>query len=598
MAADALAPGARELLHRQASVTPATWNPAERTVEVTWTAGAAVTRSSWDGDYLEVLATDTNAIRLGRLNAGAPVLDSHDASGLASVLGVVRRAWIENGEGRALMQFSDRAEVLPIAQDVKNGVIRNVSVGYKVHRWEITPPSTSGAMETRTAVDWEPYELSLVPIPADAGAQVRSENINTIGGNVSTQTIIDNDNLDIRAEERRRAAGILDAARKLNVGEDLAHKLIADGVALDDARMQLIDAKAQDELRTPAQARLFEPGTHARCGHLEDALLRRLRHEAGGVTLLRLMEDLTGRRGRADELLQRVMSTSDFPALFAGAGARFLRERYDAAGVGARLIAKRRESSDLRDIRLLGLSEFPGLVKLGEGGEIKYGDFTDRGGSYRVEEFARGVKLSRRAMLTDDLDAFSEALASYGRAIAALEDALVIDALQTGGTGAKSMEDGKALFHADHANSTTATTLSIASLGEATAKLRNMREVGNGRALNLTPRWLLVPASHEVQALQFTAAINATESSAVNPFGAGSLALEPIVDANLSGSHAYVLADPAGPAAAIELCTGPAVADVQSQSDFDTTSLKTRVLADRGLGVRDHRGIVRIALGS
>lgn len=578
----------------RAAFAPSTINVEERTVELVWSTGAQVQRSSWDrGSYIEELSMAPGHVRLDRLNKGAPLLDSHDAFSLRSQIGVVERAWVTGNEGRALVKFSKRPEVEPIWDDVKAGIYRNVSVGYKVHK---TERDESGPVPIERAVDWEPYELSLVPIPADAGAQVRSENINTIGGNVSTQTIIDNDNLDIRAEERRRAAGIIDAARKLKVSDELAHKLIADGVALDDARMQLIDAKAQDELRTPAQARSFEPGTDARLQGLEAGLLRRLRHEAGGVTLLRLMEDLTGRRGSADELLTRVMTSSDFPALFSGAGARFLRERYDAAGVGARLIAKRRESSDLRDIRLLGLSEFPGLLKLGEGGEIKYGDFTDRGGSYRVEEFARGVKLSRRAMLTDDLDAFSEALSSSGRAIAALEDQLVIDALQTGSAGAKSLEDGKALFDAAHANTTTATTLSIASLGEATKLLRSMKEVGNGRALNLTPRWLLVPASHEVQALQFTAAINATQSSAVNPFGAGSLALEPIVDANLSGSHAYVLADPAGPAAAIELCTGPAVADVQSQADFDSTSIKTRVLADRGLGVRDHRGIVRIPL--
>jgi hypothetical protein len=82
----------------------------------------------------------------------------------------------------------------------------------------------------------------------------------------------------------------------------------------------------------------------------------------------------------------------------------------------------------------------------------------------------------------------------------------------------------------------------------------------------------------------------------VNPFAGGQLELMPLVDANLSGSHAYVLCDPASPAAAIEVCTGPAIADVQSQADFDTTSVKTRVLADRGLGVRDHRGVVRIPL--
>jgi len=580
----------------RAMFAPGTVNTEARTVELVWSKGAQVQRSSWDrGSYIEELSMAPGHVRLDRLNKGAPLLDSHDAFSLRSQIGVVERAWIAGNEGRAVVRFSAREDVEPIFQDVVAGIYRNVSVGYRVHK---TERDEAGEIPVERAVDWEPYELSLVTIPADAGAQVRSQNIKNIGGNMSTETISNTDNLDIRAEERRRTTGILDCARKLQVSEALAHQLIADGVALDDARMQLIDARSAEERKTPGVARTEVGHGHSRLAPLEDGLLKRLQQQAGGISLLRVMEDLTGRRGSSDELLQRAMSTSDFPALFAGAGARFMREMYNAAGVGARLIAKGRQSSDLRDINLLGLSEFPGLLKLGEGGEIKYGNFTDRGGSYRVEEFARGVRLTRRAMLTDDLDAFSEALASYGRAIAALEDQLVIDALETGATGAKSMEDGKALFHADHQNSTTATALGISSLGEATRRLRGMKETGNGRALNLTPRWVLVPATHEVQALQLCTAINATESSAVNPFGAGSLALEPIVDANLGGSYAYVLADPAGPAAAIELCTGPAVADVQTQSDFDTTSLKTRVLADRGLGVRDHRGIVRIPLGS
>lgn len=600
MAADALAPGARELLHRPLAMRalPTTFDAAAGTVEVVWSTGAPVVRDSWDGQYLEQLAMAPGAVRLERLNAGAPLLNAHASFDLTDVIGVVDSAWIADGKGHAIVRFSDREEVAPIVADVRNGILRNISVGYKVHRWEITPPAASGAMETRTAVEWEPYELSLVPIPADPAAQIRSATINQ-GDTMTTQTTIENGEnaTDVQTRaERLRVAGIMDAGQKLRSPDALIRQLIEDGTDLAEARMALIDAQAAEQRKTPGIARVEVSDCRSAVTALQDGLLRRLRGESGGLTVVRLLEDLTGRRGSPDELLQRAMSTSDFPALFALSGQAFLRERYDAAGVGARLIARRRQSADLRDVHLLGLSEFPGLLKLGEGGEIRYGDFTDRGGSYRIEEFARGVRLTRRALLTDELDAFSEALSSYGRAIAALEDQLVIDALEVGATGAKSMEDGKALFHADHKNSTTETALGLPSLSEATEKLRNMREVGNGRALNLAPRWLLVPASHEVQALQLCTAINATESSSVNPFAAGRLALEPIVDANLSGGHAYVLADPAGPAAAVELCTGPAVASVESRADFETTSVATRVLADRGMGVRDHRGIVRIPL--
>jgi phage major head subunit gpT-like protein len=578
----------RQVLRLQSLATaPTTANDTDRTIEL-----VVATETAVDG---LVLRCQPGSVQYGP--APVPVLLNH-ANHTGEMAGRLLSVRFERGQLIALAQFTDAPGADAGWQLARAGCA--VSVGATFTADAIEHGRGDGP---DVVTIWRLREASLVAVGADPMATTRAaapiQTIALEGNSMNTvNNTLDREELTLDRIERKRCTAILDCARKLQVDEALALDLIERGVALDEARLQLIDARSAEERKTPGVARTEVGHGHSRLAPLEDGLLKRLQQQAGGISLLRVMEDLTGRRGSSDELLQRAMSTSDFPALFAGAGARFMREMYNAAGVGARLIAKGRQSSDLRDINLLGLSEFPGLLKLGEGGEIKYGNFTDRGGSYRVEEFARGVRLTRRAMLTDDLDAFSEALASYGRAIAALEDQLVIDALETGATGAKSMEDGKALFHADHQNSTTATALGISSLGEATRRLRGMKETGNGRALNLTPRWVLVPATHEVQALQLCTAINATESSAVNPFGAGSLALEPIVDANLGGSYAYVLADPAGPAAAIELCTGPAVADVQTQSDFDTTSLKTRVLADRGLGVRDHRGIVRIPLGS
>ena len=50
--------------------------------------------------------------------------------------------------------------------------VRYVSVGYRVHRYEIE--KRDGQRELWRAVDWEPYEISAVPMPADAGAVIRS----------------------------------------------------------------------------------------------------------------------------------------------------------------------------------------------------------------------------------------------------------------------------------------------------------------------------------------------------------------------------------------------------------------------------------------
>lgn len=145
-----------------------------RTAELVWTTGAAVKRYNWqDGEYFEELSLDGAAVRLGRLNGGAPLLNTHDSYDLSAVIGVVEKAWMAKGEGRATVRFSRREDVEPFWQDVQDGIIRNVSVGYMVHKFQDVTPSDE-KVKRLLAVDWEPFEVSLVPIGADAKAGVRS----------------------------------------------------------------------------------------------------------------------------------------------------------------------------------------------------------------------------------------------------------------------------------------------------------------------------------------------------------------------------------------------------------------------------------------
>lgn len=117
---------------------------------------------------------DPAHVRLGRLNAGAPLLDTHGSYSVRDMLGAVvpGTAVMKGKEGRATVQFSKRADVDGIWGDVQDGTLRNVSVGYRVYAFEEVTPK-GNALPIRTATDWEPFEISMVPMPADAGAQVR-----------------------------------------------------------------------------------------------------------------------------------------------------------------------------------------------------------------------------------------------------------------------------------------------------------------------------------------------------------------------------------------------------------------------------------------
>lgn len=147
-----------------------------RTADVVWSTGAAVRRYDWWNErwYREELSLDPAHVRMGRMQSGAPLLNSHSQWDLRSVIGVVESASLAGAEAVASVRFSARADVEPIFQDVRAGILRNISVGYVRHRVERIAPEQEGADWTYRVVDWEPMEISLVPIPADAGAQVRA----------------------------------------------------------------------------------------------------------------------------------------------------------------------------------------------------------------------------------------------------------------------------------------------------------------------------------------------------------------------------------------------------------------------------------------
>ena len=163
-------------MRRTAELAPNTADAQARTVEVVWSAGARVRRASFFGEpYDEELSLDPAHVRLERLNAGAPFLKVHELGALDAVIGSVvpGSARLENGRGIALVRISERDDVEPIWRDIQAGHIRAVSIGYQVHRFEVSKPD--GGRELWRAVDWTPFEVSAVPVGADPAAGFRAQ---------------------------------------------------------------------------------------------------------------------------------------------------------------------------------------------------------------------------------------------------------------------------------------------------------------------------------------------------------------------------------------------------------------------------------------
>jgi HK97 family phage major capsid protein/HK97 family phage prohead protease len=107
----------------------------------------------------EILDHDKKSVRLARFNGGANVLFNHDPD---DVIGVVERAWLENRRLMADVRLAKSARGEEVAGMVEDDILRNVSVGYRIY--EVVEKAEE---DEYRAIDWEPYELSIVTVPAD-----------------------------------------------------------------------------------------------------------------------------------------------------------------------------------------------------------------------------------------------------------------------------------------------------------------------------------------------------------------------------------------------------------------------------------------------
>lgn len=133
-------------------------NEEARTIE--FSAASSEPYERWDG--IETLEISEKAIDFKRLKNAAPLLLEHDTR---KQIGVIEKSAIVDGKLRVTARFSKSALAEEIWNDVKDGIRRNVSIGYIIHE-EDRKKGKNGADEYM-AKRWEPLEVSIVPIPAD-----------------------------------------------------------------------------------------------------------------------------------------------------------------------------------------------------------------------------------------------------------------------------------------------------------------------------------------------------------------------------------------------------------------------------------------------
>lgn len=78
---------------------------------------------------------------------------------------MVESVSIDKGRARAVLRFGNSAASRELFQDIADGIRRHVPVGYQVHAIEVE--QRKGAADLVRVTDWEPFEISIVSVPAD-----------------------------------------------------------------------------------------------------------------------------------------------------------------------------------------------------------------------------------------------------------------------------------------------------------------------------------------------------------------------------------------------------------------------------------------------
>lgn len=145
---------------RTISVRDAKTEKETRMIEFPFSSETPVDR--WWGK--EILSHKKGSMDLERLNDGGALLWNHDSD---TVIGVVEGADLRSDNRLwAKVRFSENPKAQEIWKDIEDGILKNVSFGYQIEEMVLSK-SGKDSPDEYTATRWNPFEVSIVSIPAD-----------------------------------------------------------------------------------------------------------------------------------------------------------------------------------------------------------------------------------------------------------------------------------------------------------------------------------------------------------------------------------------------------------------------------------------------
>lgn len=602
-----------------------------RTVELSFSSETPYGR--WFGD--EILCHDEECINLERFNNGlGTVLFNHDRD---AVVGHIEKVWLEDNRGKALVRFDTDEQSETIFQKVQSGTLQGVSVGYSIKRYEVLDDkdsvSSNGRFkgpDTYVVTDWEPLEISIVSVPADAtvGVGRSAEEIHT-----SIDTQEETKSMDEKAiviteevkstpvetgltqadlqkameQERKRTSEITALFRDFDV--EGADEAIVMGVSVDEARAMVMD-----------QLRARNKGVSVTMGEAEsdkfraaaqDAVLMAAgipvadaapgANELRGYSMIELAreslqrENVKANFGDNMELArQAINSTSTFPAIMSNLANKSVMTGFNEAETTFQIWAGKGSNRDFKEAARVALSEAGNLELVPEGGQFQQDFLGEASARTKVATYGKLFSLTRQAIINDDLGLFSKIATKYGSAAKRLVNKMVYAQL----TGNVKMQDGVALFDNKHGNvAGTGEALSVKAIAKAITAMRRQKGITGEATLNITPKYLVVPPELEMVAYQIvnsTAAVDGVNSGVVNPYKGRFVV---VADAELTDPDAWYLVADATQHDTIEVTylNGVETPRLETRQGFDVDGIEYKVAFDCGVSALDFRGLYKNA---
>jgi len=135
----------------------------------------------------EILVHDIDAINLERAGNGLPMLFGHDHhTPIGRVTDVRLDPTTPAGKAlRGILRFSRNAKAEEVWQDVRDGMLTDISVGYRIDKWEEENNS-----DVVRVTRWTPLEASVVAVPADHRVGInRQRQETTMAENTDAATV-------------------------------------------------------------------------------------------------------------------------------------------------------------------------------------------------------------------------------------------------------------------------------------------------------------------------------------------------------------------------------------------------------------------------